>query len=247
MLKSKQYIFVILFIWAQPIFAEKTAGFCSLSEEEQGKEVLALFPGTEFLCLPANTIKNRVWINAWVPSYQLYDGLRLQEKTKIYNQQNKAIGKVNVSFNPMQILEVKDSLTHIIISGYMHKGCTDLKFVPEIELSNLLDKAENNERFSFFENFINKYDFKKTIEDNNYSSYLIQEPEFVQQILVPRLLLVFYKSELIAIFHTQALRVKKYDSIEMGSQYKMIYNSKFSEHTKQEMVLIYKSKLQTYK
>jgi hypothetical protein len=27
----------------------------------------------------------------------------------------------------------------------------------------------------------------------------------------------------------------------------MIYNSKFSEHTKQEMVLIYKSKLQTYK
>ena len=117
----------------------------------------------------------------------------------------------------------------------------------EIELSNLLDKAENNERFSFFENFINKYDFKKTIEDNNYSSYLIQEPEFVQQILVPRLLLVFYKTELIAIFHTQALRVKKYDSIEMGSQYKMIYNSKFSEHTKQEMVLIYKSKLQTYK
>ena len=108
MLKSKQYILVILFIWAQPIFAEKTAGFCSLSEEEQGKEVLALFPGTEFLCLPANTIKNRVWINAWVPSYQLYDGLRLQEKTKIYNQQNKAIGKVNVSFNPMQILEVNE-------------------------------------------------------------------------------------------------------------------------------------------
>ena len=247
MQKNSFYIICFLFIWVQAIFAERTSGFCGLSEEEQGKEVLSLYPGTEFMCLPANTIKNRVWIDAWVPSIQLYDGLRLMEKTKIYNRQNKAIGKVNGSFNPMQILEVKDSLTHIIISGYMHKGCTDLKFVPELELSNLLDKAENNERFSFFEQFITKYEFIKTIEDNNYSSYLLQEPEFVQQILVPRLLLVFYKTELIAIFHTQALRVKKYDSIEMGSQYKMIYNSKFSEHTKQEMVSIYKSKLQTHK
>jgi hypothetical protein len=228
------------------MYAERTSGFCSLSEEEKGREVLALFPGTEFMCLPVSTIKNRVWIDAWVPSRNLYEGLRLMVKSKIYNQENKAIGKVNLSFNPMQILEVKDSLTHIIIGGYLPKGCTDYTAVPEIELSNLLDKAENNERFPFFETFINKYQFTETIENNNYTSYLIQEPEFVQQILTPRILMVFYKTELIAIFHTQAIRVKKYDSIEMGSQYKMIYNSKFSEHTKQEMVSIYKSKLQAH-
>lgn len=214
-----------------------------MSEEEKGAEVLAIFPGTEYLCLPANSIKNRVWIDAWVATKHLYDGLRLEVKAKIYNTQNKAIGKVNASFNPMQILEAKDSLTHIIIAGYMHKGCTDLNYVPELELSILLDKAENNERFVFFENFIKKYSFAATAENNNYTSYLLQEPEFVQQMLVPRLLMVFYKNELIAIFHTQPLRVRKYDSIEMGSQYKMIYNSKFSEHTKQEMVSIYKSKL----
>jgi hypothetical protein len=228
------------------MYAERTSGFCSLSEEEKGREVLALFPGTEFMCLPVSSIKNRVWIDAWVPSRNLYDGLRLMVKSKIYNQENKAIGKVNFSFNPMQILEEKDSLTHIIISGYMPKGCTDMNYVAEIELSNLLDKAENNERFPFFENFVAKYQFTKTAESNHYTSYLLKEPEFVQQILVPRLLLVFYKTELIAIFHTQPVRVKKYDSIEMGSQYKMIYNSKFSEHTKQEMVSIYKSKLQDH-
>ncbi|MCG9879283.1 MAG: hypothetical protein MH472_01660 [Bacteroidia bacterium] len=217
-----------------------------MSEEEQGREVLSLFPGTEFLCQSKSPIRNKVWIEAWVPTRLLYDGLRLTEKTKLYNQERKAIGKVSYSFNPMQLLEVSDSLTHIIISGYMPKGCTDLRHVPEIELSNLLDKAENNERIKFFEAFLQKYSFVKTIENNDYTSYLIKEPEFVQQILVPRILMVFYKTELIAIFHTQEVRVKKYDSIEMGSQYKMIYNSKFSEHTKQEMVAIYKSKLQSF-
>jgi hypothetical protein len=55
--------------------------------------------------------------------------------------------------------------------------------------------------------------------------------------------MVFYKEELIAIFHTRPIKVKQYDSIEMGSEYKMIYNSKFSEHTKSEMVEIYRKKL----
>ena len=246
MRKSNCYIFLILLFCFEPLLAEQTSGFCAISEEEKGREVLAIFPGTAFLCVPASSLKSRIWLDAWVPNRFLYDGLRLIEKAKIYNQSFKQIGRVSMSFNPMQIMEVKDSLTHIIISGFLPKGCIDYSAVPEIDLSNLLDKAENNERFTFFENFIKKYEFIPTIENNNYTSYLIKEPEFVQQILTPRILMVFYKTELIAIFHTQPIRVKKYDSIEMGSQYKMIYNSKFSEHTKQEMVSIYKSKLHDF-
>jgi hypothetical protein len=110
-------------------------------------------------------------------------------------------------------------------------------------LGKLLEKAVNNEMRSFFQDFLDKYQFSKTKENSYYTSYLLVEPNFANQTLVPRLLMVFYKEELIAIFHTRNLFVKRYDSIEMGSQYKMIYNSKFSEHTKMEMVDIYKNKL----
>lgn len=244
MLKNKFFILLFLSLWFEPIIAERTSGYCSMSEEEQGKEVLSLFPGTEFLCKSQSQLRNRVWIEAWVNTNQLYDGIRLREKTKLYNSFRKPLGKVTYSFNPMQLLETTDSLTRIIVSGYLPKGCTDNRFVPELDLSNLLDKAENNERIHYFSAFLEKFNFIKTIENQEYTSYLIKEPEFVQQILMPRILMVFYKTELIAIFHTNEIRVKKYDSIEMGSQYKMIYNSKFSEHTKQEMVAIYKSKLQ---
>jgi hypothetical protein len=143
----------------------------------------------------------------------------------------------------MKLLEERDSMTHIIIGGYLEKNCIDQKSIAENDLSLLLEKAENNEKLAYFEEFLKKFPFTQTIENNQYSSYLLTQPDFVKQSLYPRLLLVFYKNELIAIFHTQKVRVKRYDSIEMGSQYKMIYNSKFSEHTKKEMVEIYKKKI----
>lgn len=225
------------------LMAERSSGYCSVFEDEKGTEVLYINPGTDFMCLPWNSLRYRIWMDAWVQTEKLYDGLRLLEKTKIYNSTNKVIGKVSASFNPMKLLEVRDTMTHIVIGGYIEKNCIDQKSVAEIELSLLLDKAENNEKLLYFEEFLNKYPFKHQLENNQYSSYLLEQPDFVRQSLCPRLMLVFFNKELIAIFHTQPVRVKKYDSIEMGSQYKMIYNSKFSEHTKKEMVEIYKRKI----
>jgi hypothetical protein len=223
--------------------AERSSGYCSVSEDEKGKEVLYIYPGTEFMCVESSALRYRIWIEALVQTEKLYDGLRLTEKTKIYDLEGKLLGKISASFNPMKLLEERDTMTHIVISGYLEKNCIDQKYVPEIDLSALLDKAENNEKFSYFESFLDKYEFTETIENNLYKSYLLEQPDFVRQGLCPRLLLVFYRNELIAIFHTLNVRVKRYDSIEMGSQYKMIYNSKFSEHTKKEMVEIYKNKI----
>jgi hypothetical protein len=223
--------------------AEKTSGFCAFQEEERGPQVLYLQPGVSLLVAPNPGLRLHVWIDAWVKTSDLYDGIRLQEKTKLFGSDRKLLGKVSRSFNPMKILEEADSVTHLVLAGFIEKACVDSKTIPEEVLSNLLDKAENNEKLPYFEAFLNQFHCIQIEESNEYTSYLIQQPEFTRQLLEPRILMVFYKKELIAIFHTRAIRVTKYDSIEMGSQYKMVYNSKFSEHTKKEMVEIYKRKL----
>jgi hypothetical protein len=224
--------------------AERTSGFCSLTEEEKGKEVLALYPQVNFYCKEVSPLRNKIWIDAWVKTNDLYDGIKLKEKSKVYNENLQVIGKVSMAFNPMKIMETKDTMIHLVLAGYLEKSCSDPTFICEKELSILLNKATNNEKKSFFEAYLKKYQLFETKENAEYTSYLLVQPDFIKQLLEPRLLMVFYKNELIAIFHTNELMVKKYDSIEMGSEYKMIYNSKFSEHTKMEMVEIYKRKLE---
>lgn len=234
---------LVLFLLPLNSLAERTSGYCGMSEDEKGPEVLQLFPKVTFYSVPVSDMRNRIWLDAWVRTNDLYDGIRLEMKTKLFGSDRKIIGKVVKSFNPMKILEETDSLTHLVISGYLEKSCTDNLFIPEEELNKLLSKAENNEKLSFFEDYFAKFNFTKTKESAEYTSYVLVQPEFTKQVLEPRILMVFYRGELIAIFHTRDLLVKRYDSIEMGKEYKMIYNSKFSEHTKKEMVEIYKKKL----
>ncbi len=238
------FLFFLLSVQVNFLFAERSAGICNMKEELDGNEVLELAAGVDFYSIPYGKSYQHIWIDAWVRTRSLYDGIRLNIKTKIYNEKLKPIGKVLQSFNPMKLLEERDSMTHIQISGFLENASIDNDFIPENDLSNLLLKATPNARLEYFELFLLKYNFSKWIEDNKYVSFSINEPDFVRQNLKPRILMIFYKKELIAIFHTRTIKVKLYDSIEMGSEYKMIYNSKFTEHTKNEMVTIYKKKLQ---
>jgi len=215
-----------------------------MREEKDGPEVLELASGVYFFSQPEGKIHQRIWVDAWVQTRLLYDGIRLNVKTKLYNEQTKIIGKVMLSFNPMKMLEERDSMTHILIWGLLENSSTDNQFVAENDLSDLLLKATQNAKLEYFDLFLAKYNFTNWVEENKYSSYIIYEPDFVKQVLQPRILMIFYKNELIAIFHTREIKVKLYDSIEMGSEYKMIYNSKFAEHTKKEMVEIYKKKIE---
>ena len=222
--------------------AERTGGNCYLKEEVNGAEVLELSTGIDFFSVNEGKNAQKVWIDCWVKTKNLFDGIRLTEKAKIYNANYKMIAKVLQSFNPMQLLEIKDSMQHILLSGIIDNSCIDKDFVPETDLSNLLLKISENEKIEYFEKFLDKFSFQKQIENNKYTSFSIYEPNFTTQTLHPRILMIFYNNELIAIFHTRKVDVKLYDSIEMGSEYKMIYNSKFTEHTKNEMVAIYKKK-----
>lgn len=225
------------------LFAERSSGHCSMSFEPNGRTVFSMLPKTIFFAESKGSIKTRIWLEAFVKPSDLYDGNRLITNAKIYDRNRRLIGRVTDAFNPLQRFEQIDSLVPIIICGYIENACIDNSFIPENDLSNLLLAAGNNEKLPTFLPFIDKYQLKFTQENENYTSYLLVQPEFVTQSFEPRVLMVFYKEELIAIFHTRPIKVKQYDSIEMGSEYKMIYNSKFSEHTKSEMVEIYRKKI----
>ncbi|MDP1726016.1 MAG: hypothetical protein Q8M15_04480 [Bacteroidota bacterium] len=236
-------LFVFLCVQAGFLFADRTGGNCSIKEEKDGADVLELYTGVDFYSVTDGKNWQKIWVDCWIQTRFLFDGIRLKTKARLYNKHLKVIGKVVQSFNPMKLLEERDSMTHIVVSGFMENACTDKDFIAETDLSALLLKASSNARLGYFESFIEKYGFIKKTEDNKYTSYLINEPDFVKQTLNPRILMIFYNDELIAIFHSRPITVKLYDSIEMGSEYKMIYNSKFTEHVKNEMVGIYKKKL----
>ena len=72
----------------------------------------------------------------------------------------------------------------------------------------------------------------------------INEPNFILQKKEPRIIIIFYKNELIAIFYSRSVTAKLYDSIEMGKEFKLIYNSKFTENTKSEMIAIFKKRME---
>jgi len=187
-LQKNNYLLFSLFLilgFTQGTKAERSSGFCSLTEEEKGKEILALYPQVNFYCKEVSPLRNKIWIDAWVKTNDLYDGIRLKDKSKVYDENLRVIGKVSIAFNPMKIMETKDTMIHLVLVGYLEKSCSDPSYICEKELSILLDKAANNEKKSFFEAFLKKYQVLETKENNEYTSYLLVQPNFIKQLLEP--------------------------------------------------------------
>ena len=237
---------LILFLFQFPVlvFAEKTAGNCSIYAEPEGEQVAELYPYTFFINHPFNERRNQILLDCWVKKNQQYDGIRLERGAILFNSGFKKVGKVLRSFNPMREIESNDSLAHIQISAYLDKSSIDPESVPEWELEKLLGAAAQNEKFSYFEDYLMKFGFSQQEKYDNYDSWLIPEFDFVTQTYTSRLLIIFYNGELISIFHHRPVKVKIYDSIETGGKFGMIYNSKFTENSKTVLMEIYKKRIQ---
>ncbi|MFN4083564.1 MAG: hypothetical protein ACK4K9_08035 [Bacteroidia bacterium] len=240
---SRILILLILISLAFKTKAEKTFGFCYLQEEPDGINIAELEGDIYLMTLPEHKNYFKVLLECYIYKKDLYDDLRINKKVKLYNANHQKIGKTIIDFNPMKFVFENDSMVLVQLSGYIHKASINPESVPEIDLSNLLMNAEINAKFEYFEPHIKKFGYVSFNEEQQYTSYIIYEPDFVKQALNPRILMIFYQKELIAIFYTRQLNVKHYDSIEMGNEYKMIYNSKFTEHTKTQMMSIYKNKI----
>lgn len=244
MLKSKFIWLCFLALWwLNPLRAETTYGWCYLQDQPNGSNIAELEGDVYLMTMPDIPNFMRVLITCWVYQKDFYDDLRIQKKVKLYNHLGKKIGVTVTDFNPFVFVAENDSVKQIQIAGYLSTSSINPQSVPENDLSSLLLKADINARFEYFEKHIQGFNYQYSEETNGYESYTIYEPDFVKQVLNPRVLMVFFKKELIAVFHTRSIKVKYYDSIEMGNAYKMIYNSKFTEHTKTQMMQIYKQKL----
>jgi hypothetical protein len=234
---------LILFSFPVWVFAEKSAGNCSVYFDAEGEQVAELYPNSYFIAHNFNARKSRILLDCWVKKNQQYDGIRLERGALLFNSSLKKTGKVIRPFNPMREMESNDTMAHIQISAYIDNASIDPISVPELELEKLLGNASQNERFSYFEEYIKKFGYFEQEKYENYESWLIPEFDFVTQSYTNRILMIFYNRELISIFHHRPVKAKVYDSIETGGRFGMIYNSKFSENSKAKLMEIYKRKM----
>lgn len=237
-----RYVFILLAL-ALNLNAEVTYGYCSVKETKNGKDLYQLYGNTWFDCKPIDANYQQILIRVWVKKANVYDDQQILTKAKLYSENGKIIGVALQDFTPYKFIEEIDTAYVFELSGIISQACINSSSVPETDLNKILAVAKQNAQLDTFINYLKKFKFEVQDTDQKYQSYMIYEPNFILQKKEPRILIVFYKNELIAIFYTRNVVAKLYDSIEMGKEYKLIYNSKFTENTKSEMIQIFKKRL----
>jgi hypothetical protein len=223
--------------------AEVTYGYCSVKETKNGKDLYQLYGNTRFDCKPIDANFQQILLRVWIKKENVYDDQQILTKAKLYNENGKVIGVVLQDFTPFKFIAEIDTAYIFDLSGIISQACINPSSVPETDLNKILSVAKQNAKIDTFFTHLVQFRYEEQDTDQKYQSFIIYEPNFILQKKEPRILIVFYKKELIAIFYTRNVIAKLYDSIEMGKEYKLIYNSKFTEHTKSEMIQIFKKRL----
>jgi hypothetical protein len=245
--KYKFYILIIsFFCFINCLTAEITYGYCSVKESRSGKDLYQIFGNTYFESKPIDLNFHEILLEVYVYKNFVYDDQQILAKAKLYNINGKIIGVALVDFTPFKYVTENDSMIHFQLSGFLSSACINPSSVPEIDLNKILSFAKQNAGIELFNEYLSKFNFQKDETDSIYQSYIIFEPNFLLQKKDPRILIIFYRYELIAIFYSRSVIAKLYDSIEMGKEYKLIYNSKFTENTKSEMIQIFKKKMNIF-
>ena len=238
---SYVFIFVVLTI---NVKGETTYGYCSVKESKVGKDIFQLFGNTDFDCKPVNQNFQQILLRVWVKKSWVYDDQQILAKAKLYNYQGKHIGNAIQDFTPYKFIEELDSAYVFEVSGVISQACINPSSVPEIDLNKILSVAQQNAKLETFKTHLKKFNYEKEDSNQKYQSFIINEPNFILQKKEPRIIIIFYKNELIAIFYSRSVTAKLYDSVEMGKEFKLIYNSKFTENTKSEMIAIFKKRME---
>jgi len=236
------YVFIFMHL-VIIVNAETTYGYCSVRESKIGKDIFQLLGNTYFDCKPINQNFQQILLRVWVKKAWVYDDQQILTKAKLYNSQGKHIGNVIQDFTPYKFIAELDTAYVFDLTGVISQACINPSSVPEIDLNKILAVAQQNAKLDTFRIHLEKFNYEVEDSSQKYLSFIINEPNFVLQKKEPRIIIIFYKNELIAIFYSRSVTAKLYDSIEMGKEFKLIYNSKFTENTKSEMVAIFKKRM----
>jgi len=236
--------FLYFCLFSAQLKAENTYGYCVVKDGRKGEDLFLLHNNVTFDSKIIDANFQQVLIRAWVKKIFVYDNQQILAKAKLTNQNGAVIGIALKDFTPYKFIEENDTSYVFDLSGVIPQSCINPASIVENDLNFLLSNAKQNEKIEYFSNHISKFNYQKEDFDSKYESFAVYEPNFILQKKEPRVIVIFYQSELIAIFYSRNVRAKLYDSIEMGKEYKLIYNSKFTEKTKAEMVEIFKRRMQ---
>lgn len=239
------YVFGFMFL-VLPLMAEITYGYCSVKENKNGKDLFQLYGNVEFDCKPLNSNFQQILLRVWIKKNWVYDDQQILAKAQLFNLHGKLVGTAIQDFTPYKYIEETDSFYVFELTGIISQACINPASVAEIDLNKILAISKQNAHIDMFKTHFKKYHYIHNDSNQKYQSYIITEPNFILQKQEPRLLVIFYKNELIAIFYSRNVIAKLYDSIEMGKEYKLIYNSKFTENTKTEMIQIFKNRMANF-
>lgn len=242
----KTYIIIAFCLCCIGIRAEQTTGNCTIKDAPGGNAVFELKPAVIFESKPERQGWQRVLLKVWIPKRWVYDEEQIRVKAKLYDENRMLLGIALKDFTPYKSVGIEDSMYVFQLSGFIEQNCIAPASVAEDDLNALLKGLGQNARLDTFKTHLSKYPYQSWVAQRKYQSFVLTEPDFIQQRHTPRILMVFYENELIAIFYSRSVSARFYDSIEMGSQYKLIYNSKFTEKTKTEMLELFRAKVEAF-
>ncbi|MES2728136.1 MAG: hypothetical protein V4643_13600 [Bacteroidota bacterium] len=236
-------LFAFIILANGSVKAENTYGYCNIKDKKGGTDIFTLFGNTAFNCVPVDQNWQQVLVKVLVLKQKVYDDQQILSQAKLFNENRKQIGLSLIDFTPYKFIAELDSYYVFELSGLMQQACINTNSIPELDVNKILSTAKQNAEFELFEKHLKAFNYTSVDSNGKYQSFVLNEYNFTKHTYSPRILIVFYKNELIAIFYSREIIAKLYDSIEMGSQYKLIYNSKFTENTKTEMMDIYKKQM----
>lgn len=226
--------------------AESVTGYCRLKAEKFGQDFLELQP----ICVFETAEESGNWCKAlirlYVKSKDVYQDEQINANVRLYDSKSKKCARTITSHTPISLISINDTLMLATISGYIEKSCINSQSIPEKDLSNILLKGSGNAPFRIFENHLKQFDYTKIYTDSNYESWVIKEPDLQTRQEKPRILIVFYKHELISVFYTRAISIKHYDCVEYGSRYKLIYNTRFNEEARLKMLKLFRLRMERF-
>ncbi len=241
MLKNKLILACIACLFFCQLKAEKTAGIATLYAEADLSNLLELQTNTSFYSHPFSPRHEKVLLVCIVKNKQLVDGLTLKKNTLLFDFSFRKIGKSLQELIPLNGMAFNDSCTKIFIVALIDKAAIDPLSVPELALTNMMKFARNNEKVNFFEKYFKEFGFEQQDTCLGYVPFVTKQYDFIQNCFTIRLQLVFLHQELIAIFYKRPLSIPVYDAKEYSSEFGMIYNAKFSEHDKLNLMEVFHS------
>lgn len=216
------YFLLFCFIAAQ---AERVNRDTEVFEEAGTRTIAQLYKGSGIYIVE----RNKGWakiiavVVATNKGYNEYT-LTLPKKTKLLDIEGNPTGYSPAKLKLPGKYRYEDSLVVFELIGYIRETEIDTNWIIEHELVRFIDSAGSVINFTELEPTLKKYRFFITNNDSGFVAYAMADiPGLNYYNAYERIKLVFYENRLIAIFHSNPLKLKRKEAIMVDGKDHLIY------------------------